>query len=251
MKWIINDILVVTKRNLLKYLRIPQLLVFSSVQPVMFVLLFSYVFGGAINIPGISYIDYLLPGIIVQAVLFGSIQTGVGLADDLSHGMIDRFRSLPMAKSAVLGGRTLADMARNIFVVILIIGVGSLIGFRFHNGFINALNAMGVAVLFGFAFSWISATIGLLVKNAETAQAAGFVYVFPLVFVSSIFVPIETMPNALATFAKISPITSTVDTIRALMLGGEVNEALLRCFLWISGILIIFIPIATYKYRNN
>src|SRR5438309_2543263 len=141
-----------TRRNLLKYVRLPQLLVFSTVQPVMFVLLFTYVFGGAIRVPGLKYIDYLLPGIFIQAVIFGSAQTGVGLADDLSRGMIDRFRSLPMARSAVLAGRTLSDTVRNVFVVLLITVVGSAIGFRFHGGFIPGVAGLAVAVLFGLAF---------------------------------------------------------------------------------------------------
>ena len=217
----------------------------------MFVLLFTYVFGGAIHIPGITYINYLLPGIMVQAVIFGAIQTGVGLADDFSRGMIDRFRSLPMARSAVLMGRTLADVVRNIFVVFLMSGVGAIVGFRFQIDAISFLTALALAVLFGFAFSWISATIGLLVKNTETAQVAGFVWVFPLVFTSSIFVPIATMPSWLQSFAKISPITVTVDAIRAYILGGAPGIPLLHSLAWIFGILFVFIPLAVHLYRRN
>src|SRR3989338_2304819 len=183
---IISDTFAITKRNLIRYKRLPQLIVFSTIQPVMFVLLFAYVFGGAINIPGINYLDYLLPGILVQSVLFGSIQTGVGLSDDFSRGMVDRFRSLPMSRFAVLAGRTLADAIRNIFVVILMLLVGMLIGFRFHMSYLYAFPALGLAILFGMAFSWISATIGLLVKNTEAAQGAGFIWVFRLVFARSI-----------------------------------------------------------------
>ena len=251
MNYLISDIIAITKRNLLKYKRLPQLLIFSTIQPIMFVLLFSYVFGGAIKIPGVSYLNYLLPGIVIQAVIFGSVQTGVGLAEDVSHGMIDRFRSLPMARSAVLAGRTLADTCRNIFVVLLMAGVGWLIGFRIENGFWNAIAALGLAVLFGHAFSWISATIGLFVKNAETAQVAGFIWVFPLVFASSIFVPVKTMPAALEAFAKISPITAIVDTIRGLILGGEIQDSLMMSLTWIFGILFIFIPLAVSKYRRT
>lgn len=239
------------KRNLIRYLRLPQLLVFSTIQPVMFVLLFAYVFGGAIKIPGVDYINYLLPGILIQSVLFGSTMTGVGLADDISKGMIDRFRSLPMARSAVLAGRTLADTVRNIFVVLLMTGVGAIIGFRIQNGIGYALLALFTAVFFGLAFSWVSATIGMLVKNSETAQVAGFVWVFPLVFISSVFVPIETMPKALKAFAEINPITVTVNAMRGLVLGGEIQTPLLQSFLWSAGILIVFIPLAVYLYRRN
>lgn len=249
--WAITDILVITKRNLVRYTRIPQLLVFSTIQPVMFVLLFSYVFGGAIQTPGMSYINFLIPGIIVQTVIFGAIQTGIGLADDLSKGMIDRFRSLPMARSAVLAGRTLSDTIRNIFVILLMTGIGYLIGFRFQTGFFKSLAALGLALLFGFAFSWISATIGLLVKETETAQVAGFVWVFPLVFASSIFVPVETMPSWLAAFAKISPITVTVNSVRALALGGNFTTFLLHSLIWIGLILLVFMPLAVTFYRRG
>lgn len=235
---------------MIRYRRLPQLLIFSTIQPVMFVLLFAYVFGGAIKVPGLNYISYLLPGILVQTVIFGSTQTGVGLADDLSRGMIDRFRSLPMARSAVLMGRTLADVGRNIFVVILMAIVGYIIGFRYHNGFFNFVGAMGLTVLFGFTFSWISATIGLLVKNIETAQVAGFIWVFPLVFISSIFVPVATMPKVFKAFAKISPITLTVDSVRKLSLGGQVSPTIWHALIWMGAILIAFIPLAISRYRR-
>lgn len=250
-RYTISDILAITKRNLLKYIRLPQLLVFSTIQPVMFVLLFSYVFGGAIKIPGVSYINYLLPGILIQSVMFGATQTGVGLADDISKGMVERFRSLPMARSAVLAGRTIADMCRNIFVILLMTGVGSIIGFRFSGSIVDALSALALAVLFGFAFSWISATIGLLVKNVETAQVAGFVWVFPLAFISSIFVPIEGMPSALKALAEISPITVTVNSIRAFTFGHAPGDAFLQSLAWIFGILLVFVPIAVRLYRKT
>lgn len=248
--WLLSDILVMTRRNLIRYTRLPQLLVFSTIQPVMFVLMFAYVFGGAIKVPGISYISYLLPGILVQTVIFGSIQTGIGLADDLSHGMIDRFRSLPMARSAVLAGRTLADIVRNIFVILLMVLVGYIIGFRYHNGFYNFIGGLGLTLLFGFAFSWIAATIGLLVKNTETAQVAGFIWVFPLVFISSTFVPVETMPQVFKIFAQASPITLTVDTIRRLSLGGSVTPMIWHSLIWITVILALFAPLAVNRYRK-
>src|SRR3989344_5323168 len=249
--WTASDIWVMTKRNLLKYTRLPQLLVFSTIQPVMFVLLFAFVFGGAITTPGVSYINYLIPGIIVQAVIFGSVQTGVGLAEDLTRGMIDRFRSLPMARSAVLAGRTISDMVRNVFVVLLMTGVGYAIGFRFQGNILQSLASMGMAVLFGFAFSWLSATIGLLVKEIEAAQVAGFIWVFPLVFASSIFVPVESMPDWLEAFAKHSPITVTVNTVRALALDLPVGNNLWLSLLWILGIMAVFVPLAVYRYRKS
>lgn len=248
--WTISDTKVMAWRNLLRYVRLPQLLVFSTIQPVMFVLLFAFVFGGAINVGGIKYIDYLLPGILIQTVVFGSTQTGVGLADDLTRGMIDRFRSLPMARSAVLAGRILADMVRNTFVVLLMIGVGSLIGFRFHAGILPAITALGLAVLFGLAFSWISAFIGITVKETESAQVAGFIWVFPLVFISSIFVPVDIMPGWLQAVAKVNPITVTVDAIRALSLGGPVETPLWQSLAWIAAILAVFIPLAVDRYRR-
>src|SRR5207253_2957499 len=169
-----SDILAVTERNLLGYRRVPQLLVFSTIQPVVFVLLFRYVFGGAITVPGNSYVDFLMPGIFVQTVVFGAMGTAVGLATDLNTGLLERFRSLPMARSAVLAGRTTADLIRNVFVVFLMGLVGFLVGFRVHTNVVAALAAVALVVLFGYAFSWIFATVGLLVHDPETAQAAAF-----------------------------------------------------------------------------
>jgi ABC transporter DrrB family efflux protein len=248
--WAIGDTLVMTKRNLLRYLRLPQLIVFSTIQPVMFVLLFAYVFGGAIRVPGVSYIDFLMPGIMVQTVIFGSAQTTVGLAEDLSQGMIERFRSLPMARSAVLAGRTLADSARNIFVVLLMIAVGSAIGFRFHQGVAAAVGSVALVVLFGFAFSWISALIGLVTRDPETAQVAGFIWIFPLVFASSAFVPVNTMPRWLQVFADHQPISIMVDAVRALTLGGPLTSVW-QAAAWITGILIVFGPLAVLQYRRT
>lgn len=245
------DIVVMTKRNLLRYRRLPQLIVFSTIQPVMFVILFVYVFGGAIHVPGTDYVNFLLPGILVQTVLFGSMLTGVGLADDLSRGMIDRFRSLPMARSAVLAGRTITESIRNVFVVALITGVGLLIGFKLDHGILNFLRAVGLIILFGFAFSWISATIGLAVKNVETAQTAGFIWVFPLAFASSIFVPVETMSKGVRTFAEHNPITYTVNAVRAYVFGRPPGDDLWYSLAWIAGILIVFIPLAVHRYRKS
>lgn len=246
----LSDIIVMTKRNLLRYQRLPQLIAFSTIQPIMFVLLFSYVFGGAINTPGVDYINYLLPGILVQTVLFGSMQTGVGLAEDMTKGMIDRFRSLPMARSAVLMGRTITESVRNLFVIILMVLVGMAIGFRIEHHYADFALAIGITVLFGFAFSWVSAAIGMTVKNVEAAQVAGFIWIFPLAFASSIFVPVETMSKGLQAFASHNPVTYTVDTVRALALGTPVGNNMIYAFAWIIGILVVFVPLAVNRYRK-
>lgn len=251
MRWVMSDIWVMTWRNLLRYIRMPQLLIFSTIQPVMFLLLFAFVFGGAIATPGMSYINYLIPGIIVQTVVFGAMQTGIGLADDLSKGLIDRFRSLPMARSAVLAGRTISDLLRNMFVVLLMTGVGMMIGFRLQADIGSALGAFALTVLFGFAFSWISAAIGMMVRNVEVAQVAGFIWVFPLVFASSIFVPVDTMPAWLRAFAEVSPITVTVNAVRALTLGTSPGADLWYAIGWIAGILLVFVPVAVMQYRRT
>lgn len=246
----ISDALMMTRRNLLKYIRVPALLVFSTIQPVMFVLLFRYVFGGAIDTGGVQYVDFLMPGVFIQTVVFGSTQTGVGLADDLSKGMIDRFRSLPMARSAVLAGRTMSDAVRNVFVVTLMVLVGLLIGFRFHAGLFPFLAAIPLAVLFGHAFSWISASIGLALKDPESVQTASFVWLFPLVFASAVFVPVETMPGWLQGFAKVNPITSATNALRALSLGGPTAVYVWRTFAWVAAILLVFVPVAVRRYRR-
>ena len=252
--WVVTDMLTIVERNITRYRRIPQLLIFSTIQPVMFLLLFTYVFGGAIRTGAGNYINYLLPGILVQSAVFGAIQTGVGLSDDMTKGLIDRFRSLPMARSAVLSGRTVADMMRNVFVIVLMFAVGYFIGFRLGGSWADAVAAFAILLAFGFAFSWISAAIGLLVKNTETAQVAGFIWVFPLVFASSIFVPVESMPEWLQHFAKINPITITVNASRALLLNnvGEIDKARYawEAIGWIAIILVIFMPLAVYLYRK-
>lgn len=250
MRNFISDAYIMTWRNLMRYFRLPQLVFFSTFQPVMFVLLFNYVFGSTINVPGVSYTNYLLPGILVQTVLMGSIQTGIALAEDLSRGMINRFRSLPMSPMAVLLGRTLADAFRNIFVIILITIVGYIIGYRFDGDLLHAGMAFLLALLFGFAFSWISATIGLFVKSAEAAQVASFIWVFPLAFISSIFVPIQGMTEVLKTFATYSPVTATVDAVRAFSLGNPAGDAPLVAIEWIVLILMVFVQLATWQYKK-
>ncbi len=248
--WVAEDTLVMTWRNLIRYRRLPQLVIFSTIEPVIFVLLFTYVFGGAINIGGLDYIDYLVPGIVVVVVIFGANNTGVGLADDLSRGLVDRFRSLPMARPALLAGRTLADTVRNVFVLLLTLGVGLAIGFDFHGSIDGIAAGAVIALLFGFAFCWFAALIGMAVKDPETAQVAGFVWVLPLVFASSMFVAIETMPGWLQAFAKFNPVTSAVDTVRALWLGTAPGSALWKCIAWTGGIIAVCAPISVYRYRH-
>jgi|SoiMethySBSTD1v2_1073268.scaffolds.fasta_scaffold491048_2 ABC-2 type transport system permease protein len=246
------DGLTVARRNVLRILRTPQLVFFSTIQPIMFVLLFNYVFGGAIDpTGGGNYIDYLLPGIMIQTVSFGATSTAIGLATDMGTGIMDRFRSLPMARSAVLSGRTTADALRNLFVVLLIVAVGTVIGFRFHNGFLPAVAAILLAVLFGFAFSWVFAFIGLSTGQPETAQLAGFAIIFPLVFASSAFVPTAAMPGWLQAFANHQPVTQTANAIRALSQGGDVGGPLTRSLLWLAAILAVFVPLAVARYRRG
>ncbi|HEV2581420.1 MAG TPA: ABC transporter permease, partial [Ktedonobacteraceae bacterium] len=209
--WTIADALVLAKRHLVQIPRIPEELVFATIQPVMFVLLFRYVFGGAIAVSGTSYVNYLMAGIFAQTVIFGSTTTGIGLATDLQKGLVDRFRSLPMAKSAVLTGRTISDLVRNVFVVIVMWTVGLLVGFRPQGDVISWFGGAGILILTSFAFSWISATIGLLVSSVEAAHSAGFIWLFPLTFASSAFVPTSSMPNWLRAFAEHQPVSLIVN----------------------------------------
>lgn len=246
------DTITITWRNIISMMRVPQVLVFSTIQPIIFVLMFRYVFGGAIStgIPGIPYVDFLMPGIFVQTITFGSIQTGVGLADDLTKGLIERFRSLPMARSAVLAGRTVADLARNVFVFSLMTGVGFAVGFRIHTNVFAFAGALLILLLFTFALSWIFAFVGLAMRNAEAAQAAAFPLVAPLVFASSAFVPLSSQPGWLQVFSAHQPLTLTVDAIRALCIGGPTIGPVLQSIAWSIGIIAVFAPIAVRKYRQ-
>ncbi len=247
----LTDTWIIAKRNLVRYRRIPQLLFFSTVQPIMFLLLFTFVFGGALRGVDTHYINYLLPGILMQTALFGSLQTGVGLADDMTKGIIDRFRSLPMASLAVLAGRTVSDAIRNTFVVAVMLAVGFMIGFSPAGGFFGVLGAALLAVAFGFAFSWVSATIGLAVKNSETAQVAGFVWVFPLIYISSAYVPVETLPTVLKFIATISPITMTIDAVRGLTSGSGAFPDVWYALLWIVGITAVFSTLSVRLFKRN
>jgi ABC transporter DrrB family efflux protein len=248
-----TDSWVVTARNLRHFVRQPQLLMFSTIQPIMFVLLFAYVFGGAVKgaLPkGLDYVDFLLPGILVQSVSFRATQTAIGLAEDLQRGVVDRFRSMPMARSAVLVGRTLADLVRNILILLLMIGVGYLIGFRFHAGLLNAIASILVVSAFGLALSWIFAFVALAVKGAEAAQSAGFVVIFPLVFASSVFVPVSSMPSWLRVFAENSPVTLTTNAARTYALDGGVPGSLGGALVWIGALLVVFVPLCVWRYRR-
>src|SRR2546430_1815955 len=218
----------------------------------MFVLLFAYVFGGAVkgSLPhGVKYIDFLLPGIFVQSVAFRATQTAVGLSEDLERGVVDRFRSMPMARSAVLVGRTVADLVRNVLIIGLMTGIGYLIGFRFQAGLLNALACVAAVSAFGFALSWIFAFVALTVRGAEAAQSAGFVVIFPLVFASSVFVPVASMPDWLQAFAKVSPVTLTADAARGFDLGPSTAGSLPGTLAWFGRYLSAFIPPCVWRYR--
>ena len=253
---------VITKRNLLANLRLPDVLVLSTVQPVTFMLMFLYVFGGAIEyaLPPAAqgeYINWLLPGIIAQSAVFGSVPTAFGLNNDRASGVIDRFRSLPMARSAVLAGRTIADLLRNAFILTLQLSVGIALGFRWQTSLFGMLAALAVALAFGYACSWIMAAIGLAIRNAEAIQAAVYMVVFPLTLTSSVFLPTSTMPGWLAAFADRQPITIVSNTLRGLTLGEDALPAghtitgeLLTTAAWTLGILAIFAPLAVRTYRR-
>ena len=256
LRWAVADARTLTWRNLLRYVRIPDSLFFSTVQPVMFVLLFRFVFGGAIHIPvpGVSYVDYLIAGIYVQTVMFGAVSTSVGLADDLHLGLIERFRALPMARSAVLAGRTTADLVRNVGVLLVITAVGYAVGYRVLTNPFDFVCALLLVLFFAYAISWGFATIGLMASNSETAQLAAFPVLFPLTFASSAFVPVTTMPGWLQAFAKHQPVTQVVDASRQLLLGGPSTlwstTNVWLSLVWAAGLLVILAPLAVWRYRR-
>ncbi|HEY5272501.1 MAG TPA: ABC transporter permease [Acidimicrobiales bacterium] len=240
-----------TWRNLMGYLRIPEALFFSSVQPVMFVLLFRYVFGGAIQVTGQAYVDYLMPGIFVQTVAFGAVSTSIGLAEDLQKGIIERFRALPIARSAVLAGRTSADLIRNVIVVAIITAVGYAVGFRVTTSVLGYLAGVGILLLFAYALSWGFAVIGLSAPNSETAQVMSFPILFPLTFASSAFVPVQKMPSWLQGYATHQPVSVVVDATRVLMTGGPTTTLVWEALVWCIGIFIVLAPIAVWRYRSR
>jgi ABC transporter DrrB family efflux protein len=256
---IAHDGLIVTRRNLLRMKRVPDVVVFAAIQPLMFVLLFAYVFGSAINVPGISYREYLMAGVFTQTVAFGSSSTSVGLADDLQRGIIERFRSLPMSRAAVLIGRTSADLLSNFVVTVVLVGTGLLVGWRLRSSVLEALAGFVLLLLFAYAMSWISAFIGLSVRNVEVAQSAGFIWLFPLTFVSNAFVPTSGMPTGLRKIAEWNPISAVTTALRKLF--GNTNEqlapltswperhAIVLSVAWCVVILVIFIPLSVRRYR--
>ncbi len=248
---LVSDTLVVAERNLVRLPRAPDLLLAFTVQPIMFVLLFVYVFGGAINTPGYDYVDFLLPGIITQNIAFGGFVTALGLAEDLQKGLIDRFRSLPMARAAVLAGRTLADIATNLLSIVVLVITGLIIGFSFDADLLEIVAGAALLLLFGYAFSWVFAFLGLLVSSPEAANSIGFIAVFPLTFASSAFVPVESMPSWLQAFAEINPFTVTVDAMRALWVGAPPGDSIWQAIFWSLAIIAVFAPLAVARYRRT
>jgi ABC transporter DrrB family efflux protein len=252
LRYSIADMLVLAQRSLRRIKRQPDLLTGFTIQPVMFVLLFVWVFGGAIATPGYDdYVDFLLPGIIVQTMAFGGFVTALGLAEDLKRGLVDRFRSLPMARSAVLTGRTLADVATNGLALVVMIVVGFIVGFSFSSSPVEVIGGIGLALLIGYTFSWVFAYIGLNVSSPESANAFGFILIFPLTFVSSAFVPPETMPDWLQTFAAdINPFSTMVDAERALFVDGPAGNDVWGAVAWCVGLIVVFGALSVARYRR-
>jgi ABC-2 type transport system permease protein/oleandomycin transport system permease protein len=246
----VSDMLVLAKRSLLRIPRQPDLLLGFTIQPVMFVLLFVYVFGGAIATPGFEYVDFLMPGIIVQSIAFGGFVTALGIADDLKKGLIDRFRSLPMSRSAVLTGRILADVGTNLVQLAVLLGVGLAVGFTFYAGIPEILAGFGLLLLIGYAFSWVFALLGLIASSPEAANAYGFTILFPITFVSSAFVPPETMPGWLQPIAENNPFTTMVDAIRALFLDTPAGNDVWLAVVWSLAIIAVFGPLSVWRYRR-
>src|SRR5215471_1627336 len=242
--------LLISRRNLLQVRSNPQLLMLIAIQPILFVLLFVYVFGGAIAGSSGQYVQFVIPGIIVQTVVFSTALTGTGLNEDVSKGIIDRFRSLPIARSAVLGGRILADAVRLVATVVVILLVGVLLGFRFGGGPLAALAGFLLIIAFGMALSAVAAFIGLSVRNPETAQSAGFIWMFPLTFASSVFVAASTMPGWLQPFVRINPISVAADALRGLLLGGPALTPALKTIAWTLALAAVFTPLAIRQYRR-
>ena len=254
-RWAVSDTLVLTRRALLVWTRVPAYIVFTVIQPVMFVLLFRYVFGGAIQVPGGSYVNYLMPGIIGQTAAFASFGTAIALAQELKKGVIDRLRSMPMARSAVLSGRLVADTGRMLVTILIIVAVGYAVDFRFENGFGPAVAMVVLATVFGLSICVIAAFTGLAIGDEESVQAFGLIWLFPLTFVSSAFVPISSMPGWLQAFANHQPVTYVVNAMRGLALGepysANLTSNLWWSVAWLAGIFIVFVPLAIRAYRRG
>jgi ABC-2 type transport system permease protein len=257
-----SDGLTITRRNLIKVKRVPDLIVFATLSPIMFVLLFRYVFGGAINVPGdISYAEFLLPGIFAQTVVFGSTITGASLADDLQKGLIDRFRSLPMSRSSVLIGRTVADLGLNALSIAVMAVTGLIVGWRINSSVLEAIGGFAILLVFAFAISWLMAMVGLLVRTPEVVNNASFIVIFPLTFVANTFVPLESFPPVLRTFAEWNPVSAVVQAARNLF--GNVPEGMpppdvwslqnpsLYTLIWTAIILAVFVPLSVRMYQRT
>jgi ABC transporter DrrB family efflux protein len=245
------DTRVMAARQLRKVLRRPMYLVYLFVQPVIFVLLFRYVFGGAIHTGRVSYVDYLMPGIIVMTATFGALTTGLGLTEDLASGVVDRFRSLPIARSAVLLGRTAADLVTNTLTLLVMLAIGLAVGFRPGQPIYEIVLALALVLGFAYVFSWISAFVGLSVRNPETAQSVGFIWVFPLVFASSAFVPTTSMPGVVHAFADVNPVTLVVNAARSLTIGhADALTPALGSLAWLAGLLLVFVPLSVRALRR-
>jgi ABC-2 type transport system permease protein len=249
-RYAVSDTLVLALRNLRRIPRAPDLLISFTLQPLMFVLLFNYVFGGAIQTPGHDYTDFLIPGLIVQTMFFGGFVTAIGLADDLKKGLIDRFRSLPMSRGAVLAGRTLADVATNALSIVVMVGVGLIIGFSFDASPIEIAGGVGLMLLFGYVFSWVFALFALVASSAEAAQAIGFMVIFPLTFISSAFVPIDSLPDGLQQFAEVNPFTVAVDAMRALWIGDPAGNSIWGAVVWSVGLMALFAFLSVQRYKR-
>jgi ABC transporter DrrB family efflux protein len=250
-RWALSDTLTITRRNLLVWLRVPAYIVFTVIQPVIFVLMFRYVFGGAIHVPVKGgYVNFLMPGIIAQTAAFATFGTAIALAQELKKGVIDRLKSMPMARSAVLTGRIVADTLRMLVTILIVVGVGYAVGFRFENGVGPAILMIVMAVFLGVSICMISAFTGLAIGDEESVQAFGLIWLFPVTFLSSAFVPISSMPGWLQAFANNQPVTYVVDTMRALALGGPVYSSLWKSLVWLVGILVVFGPLAVRAYKR-
>ncbi len=246
---VIRDTVIMSKRNLRRISRTPQLLAFSSVLPISFTLMFYYVFGGSVHLPGQTYVDYLVPTMLVLSPLFGAT-TAIAMAVDMTGGMIERFRSLPIARSAVLAGRTVADLARVVLVVVLVMAVGALLGFRFHDGLLPGLGVFGLVLAFSFAMSWVMAWIGMKTKDAQAASVAAFLPIFLMTFAGAGIVPVHNLPGWMQAFAHVQPISITIITVRALTQGGPIYHTLWQSLAWTVGILAVFVPLAVNEYRK-
>jgi ABC transporter DrrB family efflux protein len=249
---------VIAKRTVLKFLRTPQLVLLGTVQGAMFLLIFRYVFGGAITVGGIKYVDFLVPGFVTTGVLFGGMGAAAAIAEDLEHGFVDRLRSLPIPRSAVLTGRALADTALLVWSLVITTGIGFLVGFRLHGSVPAALEAFLLCLVFGFAFEWVFIVLGMIAGTAQAAQGLAFM-VFPLTFVSSAYVPVSSMPTWLRAFADHQPITVMVDAVRALtqgpaaeaLLGHSAGYYVIRSLLWSAAIVAVFAPLAVARFRRG